>query len=130
MTVLSGMSNVEQMRDNLSYMEYFAPLSPEEQAVICRAQAELAKIESIPCTACHYCVGDCPKRIPIPQVFAAMNTVMMYDRLEAAKKNYAFRTTGRGKACDCIVCRRCEKTCPQHLPITELLKKCSAVFDA
>lgn len=130
MTVLSGMSNAEQMRDNLSYMKDFKPLTDAERGAIARAQAELAKIDSIPCTACHYCTGGCPKRIPIPQIFASMNTVIMYDRLETAKANYAFRTNGRGKARDCVVCRACEKTCPQHLPITDLLKKCSAVFDA
>jgi len=130
MTVLSGMSNLEQMKDNLSYMEHFAPLSDAEQAVIAKAQAELAKIDSIPCTGCHYCVADCPKRIPIPKVFEAMNLVLSYDRPEAGKKSYDFRTRGRGRAGDCVKCRRCEKTCPQHLPITTLLERCSKQFDA
>ena len=131
MTVLSGMSNVEQMEDNLSYMKNFVPLSEAERQVMKRAQEELAKIDSIPCTNCQYCMPGCPKKIPIPYIFSAMNKIMQYDRLDAAKKEYAFRTNnGAVRASDCIRCGKCELACPQSLPIRTLLEKCAAVFDA
>ena len=72
-TVLSGMSNIGQMEDNLSYMKDFKPLSPTEQEVIKKAQAALEHDKSIPCTACHYCTGGCPQNIPIPEIFAVRN---------------------------------------------------------
>ena len=131
MTVLSGMSNIEQMEDNLSYMKNFVPLSEAERQVMKRAQEELAKIDSIPCTNCQYCMPGCPKKIPIPYIFSAMNKIMQYDRLDAAKKEYAFRTNnGAVRASDCIRCGKCEQACPQSLPIRTLLEKCAAVFDA
>ena len=131
MTVLSGMSNVAQMEDNLSYMKDFAPFTEAELAVVARAQEELAKIDSIPCTNCQYCMPGCPKGIPIPYIFSAMNKIMQYDRLDAAKNEYAFRTeNGKVRASHCVQCGACEKACPQSLPIRELLKKCAAVFDA
>lgn len=72
-TVLSGMSDTAQMEDNLSYMKNFQPLSEEEQRIIQQAQRILGNSSTIPCTACHYCTEGCPKHIPIPEIFSAMN---------------------------------------------------------
>lgn len=124
-TVLSGMSNLQQMEDNLSYMEHFEKFTDADEKVIEDVKAELAKADTIPCTACHYCTPGCPMNIPIPEIFSDMNTYIMYDNFEKARNDYSWNTAGmhRGKASDCIHCLQCEGACPQHLPITSLLEK-------
>ena len=77
-TVLSCMSNLEQMKDNLSYMKDFKPLNAEEQAAIRKAQELMNGIRAIPCTACHYCTAGCPKKIAIPEIFAARNQQLVW----------------------------------------------------
>lgn len=128
-TVLSGMSDTAQMRDNISYMKDFKPLTEAEQQVIAKAQAELAKIESIPCTACHYCTGGCPKHIPIPEIFAARNLLYIYDDLDSAKHSYGFATAGGAKASDCIACGQCERACPQQLDVIARLRECAKTLE-
>ena len=123
-TVLSGMSNIAQMKDNLSYMTKFKPLTATEQAVITRVQQALNDIETIPCTACHYCTGGCPKRIPIPEIFAARNKHLRELKVSGAKRDYNKVINGVGKASDCVRCGQCEGVCPQQLKIIELLTDC------
>ncbi len=129
LTVLSGMSNLEQMDDNLSYMRDFRPLNAEEQKVIFEAQRLMGKSVTIPCTACRYCTEGCPQQIPIPDVFAAMNRRLGGGQLEQAAADYRAATENKGKAADCIACGQCESACPQHLPIIDRLKDCAAAFD-
>ena len=81
-TVLSGMSNEEQMADNLSYMKNFQPLNPGEQAAIREAQEIMCGVKSIPCTGCHYCTDGCPMNIPIPEIFAARNRQLVWGQLD------------------------------------------------
>ncbi len=123
-TVLSGMSNIEQMEDNLSYMRSFKPLSEEENRVIQQVQAAMNSDNSISCTACHYCTDGCPKQIPIPEIFAVRNHSIRFKSWDGGKQSYGIATTNKGKASDCIRCGKCERTCPQHLPIINLLKDC------
>lgn len=123
-TVLSGMSNMAQMEDNLSYMRNFKPLSDSEQAVIKEAQQALSRDKSIPCTACHYCTDGCPMTIPIPEIFAVKNDEDRHKTWDGGNQKYRIATANRGKASDCIECGQCESACPQHLPIISLLKEC------
>ncbi len=129
LAVLSGMSNVEQMADNISYMKDFAPLSAQEMEVVRKAREEFNSVRSIPCTACHYCTEGCPKKIPIPEVFAARNMQLVDGRLEEGRKVYAEKTEGAGHASDCIGCSQCEKVGPQHIKIIQEMKDCSGAFD-
>ena len=118
LTVLSGMSTLDQMKDNLSYMEDFKPLTPEEMEVIKKAQDILASVDQIPCTGCHYCTGGCPKHINIPDIFQAMNLKLVYDNEVQAKRKYSFQIgNGHGGAGDCIHCGQCEVQCPQKIQI-------------
>ena len=122
-TVLSGMSNLEQMRDNLSYMKDFKPLNDEEREIIREAQRLLGRSSTIPCTACRYCTEGCPKRIPIPDIFAAMNKQLGSGQIAEAKAAYQAAAAEGHRASDCVACGQCERACPQHLAITEYLKQ-------
>lgn len=127
-TVLSGMSNKEQMEDNLSYMKQFKPLDEQEQTAIRKAQEAINGVQSIPCTACHYCTAGCPKQIPIPEIFAARNKQLVWGQIEDGKKEYAQVTANVGTAADCVACGQCEKACPQQIKVIEKLKDCAAAF--
>ena len=128
LTVLSGMSNLEQMKDNLSYMKDFKPLDDAEQATIRRAQFALEKAESIACTGCHYCTKGCPVQIPIPEIFSARNEELVFGDTARSKELYEKAVTGAGRAGDCVHCLQCESACPQHLPVTRLLEETAAVM--
>ena len=122
--VLSGMSNIAQMEDNLSYMTDFQPLSEEESALIVKAREAYKAIPQIPCTGCSYCTAGCPMQINIPQIFAARNQQMIWGNIEGGKMRYARATAEGGKASDCLECGQCEGACPQGLKIIDLLKEC------
>lgn len=123
-TVLSGMSNVEQMKDNLSYMKSFTGLSENQKETVRKAQEELSRIPLIPCTTCNYCAKVCPKNIGISGSFTAMNYLTLYGDIEAARgqENWLVGGHGRAQASECIQCGRCEEACPQHIGIRENLK--------
>ena len=125
-TVLSGMSSLAQMEDNLSYMRSFRPLSDGEQEVIRQAQEALNADQAIPCTACHYCTEGCPMNIPIPEIFAVANRRKGSPEFRTIRE-YNIVTEGRGRASECIECGQCEGACPQHLPIIELLQGCRSL---
>lgn len=127
--VLSGMSNNEQLQDNTSYMKDFIPLNSEELEVIAKVQEELKKVATIPCTACRYCVDDCPSKINIPEVLAAYNTYKIYQEFNASKGHYQWVTREGGKASDCIACGACEGHCPQHIGIIDSLAEIARVFE-
>lgn len=129
MTVLSGMSNMAQMNDNLSYMKAFKPLDESEQQVIRHAQDTLASIPSIQCTACHYCTNGCPMHISIPDIFSAMNKYKIYGDLQGAKASYQMTVSRGAKASECVQCGQCEDACPQHLSIRAFLKECAETLE-
>lgn len=122
MMVLSGMSNLEQMEDNLKFMRDFQPLSEEEQQVVEAAREALLQYDRIACTGCHYCTPGCPMEIHIPEIFAVMNVYKMYGDLNEARRDYGWRPKG-AKASECVQCGQCEDACPQHLPIISLLEE-------
>ena len=122
-TVLSGMSSVEQMEDNLSYMKDFTGLTDEERAVVAKATEELNKVEQIPCTKCDYCAKVCPMNVGISASFFAMNEYLLYNNLPAAKHNEEWNVQAQGlaRADQCIQCGACEDACPQRIPIRDNL---------
>lgn len=129
MMVLSGMSSMEQMKDNLSYMKDFQPLNETELEAVKKVQSIFRGMNLIPCTACRYCTDGCPRQIAIPDLFAVMNTKQIHHDWNADfYYNNVYTGAGR-RASDCIQCGRCEKACPQHLPIRRLLTEIAAEFD-
>lgn len=121
--VLSGMSDMPQMQDNLAHMGDFAPLNDAEKTAIAQVGDILKAQELIPCTNCRYCVAGCPQNIPIPDLFSCLNARKQYNYY------YEVNAEGHGKASDCVGCGQCEEVCPQHLPIRELLKKAAAALE-
>ncbi len=126
--VLSGMSNMAQMEDNLSTMTDCKPLDAREMAAIEKVRGVFRSMGLIPCTACRYCVAGCPRHILIPELFGAINAKTAYNDWNS-DWYYTAHTQNNGKASDCIQCGQCEKACPQHLKIRELLKSVAKEFE-
>ena len=126
--VLSGMGDMDMMRDNLSYMTDFKPLDECEWRAIEEVCAIFRKQDIIPCTDCKYCMECCPMHIPIPALFACLNGRRAFKNWNT-DYYYEIHTDDGPKASDCIKCGMCEKACPQHLKVRDLLEQVASEFE-
>lgn len=128
-TVLSGMSTLSQVQDNVSFMKDFKPLSTDEYRIVEKAQKALSALPSVPCTDCRYCVSSCPAKVKIPNALNALNIYLVFGDIKRARESYGWTTEG-GKASACIACGSCEKVCPQHIEIISELKRAAELLEA
>lgn len=124
--VLSGMSNRAQMLDNLRIFAADPSLTREQEEILAEAVRRIRAIELIGCTSCRYCTKGCPAGIDIPGVFAAANQMRRFG-VATARGHYAHVTKTAGPD-DCLACGACEQSCPQHLPIRDLLREAGDAF--
>jgi uncharacterized protein len=127
--VLSGVSNYEQMADNINTMKDFVPLTIAEQNILLEAKDIIIKLNKIPCTSCHYCTGGCPMGIKIPELFSCLNSVKVYHDEWMSNMTFTDLTKEGGLPSSCIECGQCESVCPQHLKIIALLKDVAQQFE-
>ncbi|MEG1751352.1 MAG: aldo/keto reductase [Raoultibacter sp.] len=127
-TVLSGMSTLAQVEENVAIMKDFKPLSVEEQATIMKAQEKLDEISTVPCTDCGYCTQSCPQDVKIPTIMTSLSILATYGDMWRARENYKWNTED-GEASRCIQCGLCESICPQHIKIVDELKRAVELFE-
>ena len=121
--VLSGMSNMEQLMDNISYMKEFVPMNAEETELVHKAAEMIKDSIAIPCTGCSYCTEGCPMQIAIPDLFRVYNKSKRGEITDVeANEEYRQLTESGGKARECLACGQCQVACPQHLEIINYLK--------
>ena len=128
LTVLSGMSTPEQVRENVGIMRGFKPLTREERAAVDHARAILDGIPTVPCTDCRYCLKNCPQGVRIPAALASLNILALYQDEYRAQENYDWNAS-QGPASSCIGCGACEGVCPQHIGIVAELARAAALFE-
>ena len=137
-TVLSGMSSITQVEDNIEIADTAKPLSDDEMAVIADAMEELKKVPTISCTACRYCLDDCPKKINTPKIIDVLNDYTKFQNVSNTKNRYAMITGiraigafggGVAKSSDCTQCGTCEQHCPQNIKIIEAHKEAARLFE-
>ena len=129
LVVLSGMSNLEQVQDNTSYMENFISLDQEEQEIVQKAVTMIRGQREVDCIACGKCAEVCPKNIPMADYFDMYNEFCQMHHYTNGMVYYSAFPVGTGKASECIGCGKCEDVCPRKLPIQDLLEKVSAAFE-
>jgi hypothetical protein len=124
MTVLSGMSNLEQTRDNLDTFTYFEPMGAKENNIVMKAANTIKSRVANGCTGCGYCM-PCPAGVNIPQNFRIWNQYHMYMNTGGLNWMWNNEIEADEKAEKCVQCGKCEKLCPQKLNIRDDLKTLS-----
>lgn len=125
--VLSGMSTMDQLEENMRIMRAAKSMSAAEQATINRVRAVLDSIPTVPCTDCKYCMKDCPEGIRIPTIMDSLDILAKFDDMHRAKENYVWNANG--DASKCIQCGNCEARCPQHIDIIAQLERAAQLFE-
>lgn len=126
-TVLSGASTLEQMKENVAEWRAHQPFTASEEAALAKAVEALRSVAGIPCTNCRYCVKDCPQGVAIPNILGLLNLEAMTENNEFVKGQYAWQA--KAPASECIECGACEDMCPQGIDIINQLKIAAEHFE-
>ena len=126
-TVLSGMSTLDQARENIATFQTNRPFAEDEQHALDEAVDVLRSLASVPCTNCRYCVKDCPQGVSIPEIMGLLNLELMTENNEFVKGLYQWQAPGR--ASTCIGCGACEAMCPQSIDIIHQLEVAKEHFE-
>ena len=131
MMVLSGMSNMQQLNDNMDIMKNFQPLSKEEESIIEQVIGIISDAITVPCTACGYCTDACPQNIMIPKYFELFNSYKQFYKggFALQKVYYENLTKTHGKASECISCSKCEENCPQNIEIAKWMPQVAEALE-
>lgn len=127
--VLSGMSTMEQVEDNLHTFGNFEPLSQEEAALVSQVADAIKKRTKNGCTGCAYCM-PCPFGVDIPRNFRIWNDLSMYGNKEKAKHSFFQELDVSARADQCQKCGKCETVCPQSISIRENLETAARELNA
>lgn len=128
LTVLSGMSSIEQTRENMAAFKENKPFSAAERDALRAAVDALNSVSAIPCTNCRYCMKGCPQHVQIPAIMNLLNLDAMLDDHDFVKGLYTWQAA-EGRASECVECGACEKMCPQKIGIIDQLKAAVAAFE-
>lgn len=128
LTVLSGMSSIDQVRQNMADFQVNRPFSPAEQQALDAAVEALHDMASVPCTNCRYCVKDCPQGVVIPTILNLLNLELMTENRDFVKGLYSWQAAP-GPASTCIACGACEDMCPQSIDIIHQLEVAADHFE-
>ena len=119
--ILSGMSNMAQLQDNVHTFETEKPLTEGELSELMEIADEILGRKALPCTACRYCTGHCPKGLDIPSLLSLYNehsftgggfiAPMVLNTIPDDKRPSA-----------CVGCGSCENVCPQNIKVSEMMK--------
>ncbi len=127
--ILSGMNSLEQIEENIAIFNDLRPLDAKEKETIKKVAEKIIEEGHIACTSCHYCTDGCPSKIAIPEYFHLYNQRFDPEDYENVLQEFKDLSLKNGKPSDCIACHSCEDKCPQHLKITELLKKVARQYE-
>ncbi|MBR0025932.1 MAG: 4Fe-4S dicluster domain-containing protein, partial [Clostridia bacterium] len=128
--VLSGMSNLSQMEENLATMEAFTPITERENELLFAVAKIILETPSVSCTACGYCMDGCPQNIPIPAFLKYLNNRNKFGWSIHTRTFYNTAAAEGNPASACIGCGQCESICPQHIEIIKHLKEAAEVFES
>ena len=128
-TVLSGMSDLAQVKDNVSLFDSMKPLSQDELETIDRVNLMLSQTPTVPCTRCKYCVPQCPQSMNIPGIIGVLNLYDTYRNITREKNHYGMVTQNGSKASECLQCGLCEAQCPQKIEIIRQLQRAAQLFE-
>ena len=128
--VLSGMSNIEQLEENVDIAEDFVPMTKAEYEVINAVIEKSKETPTVPCTGCNYCHEACPQKIDTAEIISQYNNYLRYKYLKTPREAYLMSNQKGSFASDCIQCGECEARCPQNIKIIDTLKDIAELFEA
>lgn len=118
--VLSGMSDMAQLEDNVSLLTNFEPMNEKELEAVAKVVEEIRKVNDIPCTGCRYCM-DCPMGVDIPEIFAIYSRLKIFGKDKSFVEDYKEVMENGNGAEHCVGCQQCMNHCPQSIEIPDKL---------